>query len=75
MRTSSESTAAQAAGLADDYHGIGQTTRILAEPLSATNADLQSVSVHGRPSHRLLLALHARSPFTGIRLAKDTVKT
>jgi ergothioneine biosynthesis protein EgtB len=37
------STAAQTACLADDYRRIRQTTRILAEPLSAEDAALQSM--------------------------------
>lgn len=44
MTTSSGSPAAQAACLADDYRRIRQTTRILAEPLSAEDAALQSMS-------------------------------
>lgn len=43
MTSSPGSTAAQATGLADDYRRIRQTTRILAEPLSAEDAALQSM--------------------------------
>jgi ergothioneine biosynthesis protein EgtB len=43
MTSSPGSTAAQAACLADDYRRIRQTTRILAEPLSAEDAALQSM--------------------------------
>jgi ergothioneine biosynthesis protein EgtB len=43
MTSSSGSTAAQATHLADDYRRIRQTTRILAEPLSAEDAALQSM--------------------------------
>ena len=43
MTSSPGSAAAQAASLADDYRRIRQTTRILAEPLSAEDAALQSM--------------------------------
>ena len=73
MKTPSGS--AQAARLADDYRGIRQTTRILAEPLSAEDAVLRSMSVFGGASQHLCLTTDACGPFTGTGLAKDAIET